>query len=145
MMTEWNPWGDMFKMQKMDMMNPMMSPMMSMRDPSSMMRWTPLCDIKETDKCFCVKAELPGMKKEDLNIEMNDNMLTISGERASEKKEDTEQWHCIERCYGKFSRSIKLPKNVDEKNIQAKFENGMLELTVPKTPEKPKSTKITVR
>jgi HSP20 family protein len=97
--------------------------------------WNPVCDIKETDKDYIVHAELPGVPKENINIELENGILTISGEKKEEKKEENEKYHRIERSYGKFSRSMTVPEGVTHDQIKAKFENGVLEITFPKPPE----------
>jgi HSP20 family protein len=97
--------------------------------------WSPAFDIKETDKEVVIHADLPGMKKEDIKIEMEDGFLTISGERKEEKKEQNEKVIRIERTCGKFSRSTPVPKMLREKDIQARFEDGVLEVTFPRLEE----------
>ena len=86
------------------------------------------------------------MKKEDINIEIKDNVLTVSGERKYEKKEENEKYHRIERSYGKFSRSISLPQGVTEDQVKASFSDGVLEVSFPK-PEvkKPEAKKIAIQ
>eukprot|EP01118_Nematostelium_gracile_P009900 TRINITY_DN335_c0_g1_i2.p1 TRINITY_DN335_c0_g1~~TRINITY_DN335_c0_g1_i2.p1 ORF type:complete len:138 (-),score=38.86 TRINITY_DN335_c0_g1_i2:73-486(-) len=95
--------------------------------------WMPTMDVKEGEKSITVHAELPGIKKEDISIRLDDNVLTISGERRQEKKEDNEKYHRVERSYGKFSRSVQVPRNVTEEQIKASFTNGVLELSFPKS------------
>ncbi len=106
--------------------------------------WMPLVDIEETKSDFIIKAELPGLKKDDIKINLDDNVLTIEGERKSEKEDKEKTYHRIERFYGKFYRAISLPKGIDENNIKAKFENGLLEITLPKS-EKIKSKNIEIK
>ncbi len=105
--------------------------------------WTPSMDISETDKEFLVTVELPGMKKEDINLSIDNNVLTIEGERKSEKEEKGKTFHRIERSYGKFYRSVTLPKKVDEENIKASFKDGLLNITLPKV-EKEKVKNIEI-
>jgi len=104
--------------------------------------WIPSVDITESKENFVVKAELPEVKKEDIKVAVDKNILTISGERRSEVKDEKE--HRIERSYGSFSRSFSLPDNVDTINIHAKNENGMLYLTIPKAEAKEKLTQIDI-
>jgi HSP20 family protein len=96
----------------------------------------PKVDIVENPESFEIHLAVPGLHKEDFNIELNDNYLTISGERkfSNEKKERT--FHSIETHYGSFSRSFSLPENVDAAKINAKYNNGILELTIPKDEKK---------
>ncbi len=97
--------------------------------------FVPAVDISETDKSYEFEIELPGMKKEDVDIEIDDGVLTIRGEKREERKEEKKGYKKIERNYGKFERSFSLPSDIDEKNISAKFENGVLNISIPKSPE----------
>ncbi|MGC8611655.1 MAG: Hsp20/alpha crystallin family protein [Athalassotoga sp.] len=97
--------------------------------------FVPAVDISETDKSYEFEVELPGMKREDVNIEIDDGILTIRGEKKEERKEEKKGYKKIERSYGKFERSFSLPSDIDEKNISAKFENGVLNISIPKSPE----------
>ncbi len=105
--------------------------------------WIPSMDVVENEKEFLVTVELPGMKKEDINVSMENNILTIEGERKSEKEEKNKTFHRIERAYGKFYRSVVLPKKVDENNIKATFKDGLLNITIGKS-EKEKSKTIEI-
>lgn len=98
----------------------------------------PGVDISETDDQFLITAELPGMKKEDININIENRRLTISGERRFENKEDGQTYHRVETRYGSFSRSLMLPESVDEESIKARYENGLLNITVSKAEDKVK-------
>ena len=95
-------------------------------------RWMPSFDVKESDKEILVRADLPGVKKDDIKIELNNGFLTISGERKEEKKEENEKYYRHERVYGSFSRSFGVPTNVTEDQIKARCENGVLEVAFPK-------------
>ncbi len=98
--------------------------------------FVPKVDIIENEKAFELHVAAPGLSKEDFNIELNKNLLTISGERKfSSEKKDT-NYHSIETQYGSFSRSFTLPENVDAEKINAKYNNGILELIVPKDEKK---------
>lgn len=100
--------------------------------------FVPSIDISETDNQFLISAELPGMKKEDINIDLENRRLTISGERKFEQKEDGETFHRVETRYGSFSRSFQLPNSVDEESVQAKYEEGVLRITIDKSEDKVK-------
>ena len=105
--------------------------------------WAPAVDIFETTESYVVKAELPGISKEDVQITVENNVLTLKGERRFEKDETKENYHRIERTYGAFARSFTLPTRVDHEGVQAKFDNGVLTITVPKAAEaKPKRIEI---
>ncbi|NLT35157.1 MAG: Hsp20/alpha crystallin family protein [Gaiellales bacterium] len=107
--------------------------------------WMPSMDVVESDADIKFKAELPGMKPEDIKIEMDENVLTISGERRFEEKVQEDKYYRIERRYGSFNRSIALPQNVQADQIRANYENGVLEVTVPKMEEaKPKKIEVKV-
>ena len=108
--------------------------------------WQPATDITETDKEFVFKAELPGVKKEDVSVELEGNVLTIRGERKEEKEEKTATMHRVERFQGSFLRSFTLPENVDAKAISADMKEGVLQVHLQKVaaPEAEK-TKVEVK
>jgi len=113
--------------------------------PESMPDWSPAADISETDKEYLVKAELPGVKREDVKVSLEDGVLCIEGERKYEKEDKDEKTHRVERFYGTFSRSFSLPENVDAKSIRAESKEGVLNVHVPKLKvEKPKPVQIKV-
>ena len=94
--------------------------------------WAPVMDIVESEKDFTVKVELPGMKKEDIKINIENNTLSIEGERKTESEEKKKTFHRIERSYGQFYRAVSLPKHVDDAKIKAEFNDGLLTITLPK-------------
>lgn len=98
--------------------------------------FVPRVDIIETEKAFEIHVAVPGMNKEDFNIDLKDNYLTISGERKLTREKNEKNFHSIETQHGTFSRSFSLPDNVDSTNIGAKYNNGILEITVPKDEKK---------
>ena len=105
--------------------------------------WTPAVDIYETDQSVIVKAELPGVGKDDIAVEVKDGILTLRGERKFEKEVKEENYHRIERSYGTFLRSFALPVSVDQDKVSAKLTGGVLEIHLPKKAEaKPKQVKI---
>jgi HSP20 family protein len=89
-------------------------------------------NVKENAEGIKIHAELPGIKKEDIQVDVSEGVLTLSGEKKTEKKEENERYHQAERSYGKFQRSFSIPKGVDVSQIDACFNDGVLELTVPK-------------
>lgn len=108
--------------------------------------WAPRADISETDAAFSITAEVPGIKREDVKINIEDHVLSISGAKIQEKEEKGETFHRIERFYGSFNRSFSLPENVIEDKIEAVFKDGLLILTIPKMEvKKPKSIEIRVK
>jgi len=92
-------------------------------------------DVSETKNELVVKAELPGMDSKDIDISMSNGFLTIKGEKKHEKEEKDENYHLIERSYGSFTRSVRLPKEVQSEKIMASFKNGVLRVTLPKSEE----------
>jgi HSP20 family protein len=105
--------------------------------------FTPAFDVSETEKELIVKAEVPGMDKKDININLSGGLLTITGEKKQEKKEESENYHCFERRYGKFSRTMRLPAEVDTEKVDATYKDGVLKVTLPKSETvKPKKVKI---
>ena len=103
-------------------------------------------DIHETAATYEVVADLPGVPKEDVKVTVKDHVLTISGKREKVKKVDTDKYHREERSFGSFSRSIAIPENADENTIKAKYDNGVLSLTLTKTTPAPEEgvKKITI-
>ncbi len=112
-------------------------------DASERQSWTPAIDVVETEDAIVLKAELAGMDPKDINIEVQDNVLTVSGERRFEEEVKEDKFYRIERRYGSFSRSLALPPTADESKVEAKYENGLLQITVPKA-EIARPKKITV-
>ncbi len=95
--------------------------------------WMPAFDMSETDKELIVKGEVPGMDKKDINITVSDDMLTIRGEKKHEKKEENEQYHRVERRYGAFSRTMRLPHEVEADKVDATYKEGVLSIRLPKS------------
>ena len=102
---------------------------------SAARRWTPAMDLVETDEHFVLKADLPGLTEDDVNIEVEENVLTISGERKQENVQEGERFFAVERGYGSFSRSFSLPDGTDAEHVSAEVRDGVLTLRVPKKPE----------
>jgi HSP20 family protein len=92
-------------------------------------------DVKETDKEIVVEAELPGIDEKDISLNLQDGVLTISGEKKHEQDEEKENYRVMERRYGSFQRSMRLPDTVDEDKVEASFNNGVLKVTLPKRSE----------
>jgi HSP20 family protein len=107
-------------------------------------RWAPAVDLVEREDSLVLKADLPGMSEDDVQIEVRDNILTISGERKAEHEEKQNGYYRVERAFGRFSRSLQLPGGVDTSGIAASFENGVLEVTIPK-PEERKPRRIEIQ
>ena len=111
--------------------------------PASPMAWNPAADIFENENEIVIKAELPGMDAKDIELGLENNVLTMNGERRFEKETKEENYHRVEREYGRFSRSFALPAAVKEDKIAAEFKNGLLRIVLPKKEEvKSKPIKI---
>ena len=107
--------------------------------------WTPPVDIQETEKEYIVKADLPDVKKEDVKVEIDEDVLTVEGERNQEKEEKNKRFHRTERTYGKFVRRFALPTHVDGAAVRAEFKDGVLNVHLPKTEAaKPKAIEVKV-
>jgi HSP20 family protein len=108
-------------------------------------RWVPAMDLVETADHFVLRADLPGMTQEDVKIELEDGVLTVSGERKAEHEDRQEGFYRVERAFGSFSRSLTLPKGVNPEGVTASFDNGVLEIRIPKPEEsKPRRIEIAV-
>lgn len=105
-------------------------------DGSTSTVWSPRTDLVETDDDFRLRLDVPGMTKEDISINLQNRTLTVSGERTSERTDKGEEFVRVERAFGTFHRSFTLPDAVDEDNIEATYENGVLTISVPKTEER---------
>jgi HSP20 family protein len=106
-------------------------------------RWIPAMDLVETEGDFILRADLPGLSDEDVHVQLEDNVLTVSGERKAEHEERKEGYYRVERAFGKFSRSLTLPEGVDAEAVAANFNNGVLEVRIPK-PEERKPRKVAI-
>jgi HSP20 family protein len=117
-------------------------------EPNEMMTmadWTPSADISETDTAYLIKAEIPGVNKEDVKVSIENGMLTIQGERKMEKEEKGKRYHRIERSYGSFIRSFRVPDDADESAVKAEFKDGVLNVTLNKSARaKPKAINVSV-
>jgi len=105
--------------------------------------WLPAVDVSETETMIVVRAELPGMAQEDIELNLQDNVLALNGEKKQEQKQEKGNYHRTECCYGSFSRSFTLPANVNQEQVQAVFKDGVLTITLPKV-EEAKPKKITI-
>jgi len=106
-------------------------------------RWIPPMDLVETEDNLVLRADLPGVDRGDIEIEVKDGVLTVSGERKAQHETQREGYHRVERSFGRFSRSLELPKGVDPQNVSAHFDKGVLEVRMPK-PEERKPTRIEI-
>jgi HSP20 family protein len=110
---------------------------------SATRRWVPAMDLVEAGDQFVLRADLPGMSEEDIEIELEDGTLTVSGERKAEHEQREEGFYRVERAFGAFSRSLTLPKGIDADAVSASFDRGVLEIRIPK-PEARKPRRISI-
>ena len=133
-MTRWNPFREMEELH--NRLTSLLEPAARRRedgDETLTGQWAPPVDIVETDKDYLIKAELPGLKKDDVKVTFESGNLTIAGERKFEKEEDGKRYHRVELTYGTFLRSFSLPANTDPNGINAEFKDGVLHVHVAKT------------
>jgi len=107
--------------------------------------FTPAVNTREDEKAYYIEVDLPGVKKEDINIDLNDKVLTISGERKFKKEVKQESYYKIETAFGKFERSFSIPEDADIENIEAKSENGVLEIIIPKIKKETPKKRIEIK
>ncbi len=145
--TRWDPFKDLMRLQ--DELNKLFEDQIARRIggeeiyPSS---WMPPVDIYEDENNITVRADLPGMDQKDIEVKVENNNLIIKGEKKFEDEEKRDNYHRIERFYGTFQRSFILPDTVNVDKVKAVYKNGVLEVTVPKKPEKkPKQIKVEVQ
>ena len=106
-------------------------------------RWVPAMDLVETEDEFVLRADLPGMSEEDVKIEIEDNLLTVAGERQAEHEDRDQGFYRLERSFGSFQRSLTLPKGVNADAVKASFDRGVLEVRIPK-PEQSKPRRVSI-
>jgi len=140
----WDPFRDMVSLR--EKMNRMFEDVFAGRSEDKELQagtWAPSVDIFETENELVLSAEIPGIEEKDVEIKVEDNTLTIRGERKFEKETKEENYHRIERSYGSFYRAFTLPSSVDPERIQAEQDNGVLKISMPKRQElKPRKVKI---
>ena len=147
-MMRWDPFQDlryaqeeMAQMTQMAQMSPMLAHALGLHgqpqgsDRAATTAWAPALDISERKDAYLVTVELPGVEADDLDITLEDGLLTIQGERQFTSESSEQQFHRVERRYGAFRRSITLPAQVQAEQIEASFDNGVLQIVVPKMEE----------
>jgi HSP20 family protein len=150
-MTRWDPFQDLrgaqAQMAQMDPMSPMPAHALGLhaqQGSATATAWAPALDISERKDAYLVAVELPGVEADDLEITFEDGLLTIQGERHFAHDSSEQQFHRVERRYGAFRRAITLPAQVEAEQIEASFDNGVLQIVVPKM-EEAKAKRIQVR
>ena len=147
-MTRWDPFQDLRSAQEeMAQMSPMLARALGLQGQpqgsGTATAWAPALDISERKDAYLVTVELPGVEPDDLDITLEDGLLTIQGERHFAHDSSEQQFHRVERRYGAFRRAITLPAQVQAEQIQASFDNGVLQIVVPKMEEaKPKRIQV---
>ncbi len=140
----WDPYRDLLTLR--ERMNRLFEDMVTNRGEERDLvasSWAPSVDIFETENEVVLTAEVPGIDEKDIEIKVEDNSLTIRGERKFEKETKEENYHRIERSYGSFFRSFTLPSTVDQDKVEAQYENGVLKIQMPKKAEvKPRKVRI---
>ena len=117
----------------------------SSREGAALSTWTPAVDVYEDSDSFLIKVELPEVNREDVKVNLDDNVLSLTGERRFEHEDKRDGYHRVERSYGQFYRSFTLPPNVNAEGIKAEFKDGVLRLTLPKKEEaKPKQIEVKI-
>jgi HSP20 family protein len=106
--------------------------------------WVPAVDLHETEDAYILEADLPGMKKEDIQLSITEDVVTLKGERKEQSEKKSEGFHRVERLYGSFQRSFRIPGGIDSKSVDARFDSGVLKVTLPK-PEERKPRQIDVQ
>ena len=144
-MVRWNPAKEMLGLRsQMDrMLSDFFGPSRRGDNGTSLWDWSPTVDVYDQDDRIVIKAELPGMEKKDISVDLNDRVLTLKGERSADNEVKEDKFYRRERFYGKFERSFTLPAAVEADKINADYKDGILKIEVPK-PESQKPKQISV-
>ncbi len=153
-LTRWEPMSRWSPFKEVEEMEKRLSQLMGRSVPAgssdkneaiTVAQWSPVVDISEDDKEYAIKAELPDVKKEDIKLNVHDDVLTITGERKYEKEEKGKKYHRVERAYGSFLRSFTLPEDADGTKVTAEYKDGLLNVRLPKSEKaKPKTIEVKV-
>ena len=144
-LVKWNPWREMEAFQNR-LGNFFHEPFFAtslLKDETGMGRWEPAVDIYNDKDNIVIKAELPGVDKKDIKVDLKDHVLTLKGERSYENEVKEDNYYHKERVFGKFQRTFRIPVNLDPEKIKADFKDGVLKIEIPK-PEEEKPKKIAV-
>jgi len=144
LVTKYNPYTE--TRRGFDLFNTLMQTLDPVREESAIASFVPQVNTREGEYAYHVEIDLPGIKKEDIEITTEDNILTISGERKMKEEINEDDYYKVESAYGKFSRSFTLPEKIDVENIHAESKDGVLEVVIPKlTEEETKPKKIEIK
>ena len=147
MMTRWNPFKELEEMEQRlsTYLGRPAARTETGQEAMTVAEWSPLVDITEDDKEYLIKADLPDVKKEDVKLTVQDDVMSISGERKYEKEAKGKKYHRVERTYGSFLRSFTVPDDADGNKVSAEFKEGVLNVHLPKSEKaKPKSIEVKV-
>ena len=144
-LVKWNDWREMetFSDRVNRLFSGSFSPTVWVSEESGLRDWRPVVDVFDHDEKVVIKAELPGVDKKDIHVDVKDGILTLRGERSYENESKEENYHRKERAFGKFHRSFALPEGLDPDKIEADYKDGVLKVEIPKSEEK-KPKEITV-
>lgn len=144
-LVRWNPWREMFSTRSRAnrIWDEFFYPDAGQAGKAMDWNWNPVVDVYETDEHFVIKADLPGIDKKDIALDVKDRILTLKGERQVDEEVQKENTHCRERIYGRFERAFRLPNHVDGDKITADYKDGVLRVEIPK-PENVKPKQITI-
>jgi HSP20 family protein len=147
-LSRWSPWKELEEMEKRLSTIFGKAPSATSgekKEALAVAEWSPLVDITEDEKEYVVKAEIPEMKKEDIKLNVHNDLLTITGERKYEKEEKGKKYHRVERAYGSFLRSFTLPEDADGSKVSAEYKDGLLKVHIPKSEKvKSKTTEVKI-
>jgi HSP20 family protein len=145
LVTRYNPYAKVGMRRSLDVVNQLLNHLDEVQEEGIVSSFVPVVNTREGEFAYHVELDLPGIKKEDIEITTEDNVLTISGERKLKEEAKEEDYYKVESLYGKFSRSFTLPEKIDVENIHAESSDGVLEVIIPKLKEedtKPKKIEI---
>ena len=144
-LVRWNPMNEMFSFRRplSRVFDDFFLPRTNTEDGTLTWGWNPVVDIYDNEDNFVIKAELPGVSKKDIEIDIKDRVLTLKGERSADNEVKEDNYYRRERTYGRFEKSFTLPANVDPDKIKADYSDGVLKIEVPK-PEDQKPKQVTV-
>ncbi len=137
-LIRWDPYGDVDSLFNR-MVSGQLWPRLALEGNGKKLQWAPSADISETDKEYVIRAELPAVRKEDVQVTLDNGIISIKGERKQQKEDKNEKFHRVESFYGSFERSFTVPDNVDSDAIKCESKDGVLTVHIPKT-EAPKQT-----
>ncbi len=145
-LMRWDPFRELEEMSyRLNRMTTRQAAKTNGKDTLTVADWVPTVDISETAGEYVIQAELPEVKKDDVNVTLEEGVLTIRGQRRQEKDEKTTKYHRVERSYGTFVRSFTLPDQVNESEVKADFKDGVLNLHIPKSEKaKPRAIEVNV-